>query len=216
MPSADETSNGAWLIRMFRWNEKTYRGIASAGVTVCYGLSLLQLWSGPHRINGGLAAVAAVITGIGIGYGWRTRPCVVSEPPIASLESDREPEEQCTISPADEDFSAPAADPGPLPEDPSQKISKVAECCVRLFDELDKNMEDFDQGKRELAEHVMARIEVILESAGVEAIEGEVAFDRMRHEPDKSTANGAEIAETISPGFSLGQRVLRRARVRIA
>jgi molecular chaperone GrpE (heat shock protein) len=112
--------------------------------------------------------------------------------------------------------NTPAANPGPLPEDPSPKISKIAESCVRLFDELDKNMGDFDQGKRELAEHIMARIEVILESAGVEAINGETEFDRTRHEPDKAVSDGAEIAETITPGFSLGRRVLRRARVRIA
>jgi molecular chaperone GrpE (heat shock protein) len=100
-------------------------------------------------------------------------------------------------------------------DNPDHRIYKVAISCVLLFDELDRNLESFDQERRSLAEHVMARLGEILSAAGVQTIDGEATFDRRRHQPDKATTTDARIAETLSPGFALGQRVLRRARVRI-
>ena len=93
----------------------------------------------------------------------------------------------------------------------------LAEECVELLDELDELRPAFDPARRMLAEHVMSRLEEALERSGIEVISGDIAFDRNRHKPERASAaaSGATIAETLSPGFAVGQRVLRRARVRL-
>src|SRR5215216_2440197 len=86
--------------------------------------------------------------------------------------------------------------------------TELAEGCVDVIDELDQ----------QLAEHVMLRLEEVLERSGVEVIVDEASFDRARHRPlsgGVEVSNGAAITETISPGFAVGQRVLRRARVQV-
>jgi hypothetical protein len=53
----------------------------------------------------------------------------------------------------------------------------------------------------------------------VETICSDATFDRLRHQPDHTRpgiTQGAAIAQTLSPGFAVGRRVLRRARVRLA
>jgi hypothetical protein len=96
---------------------------------------------------------------------------------------------------------------------------KLVEECVELYDQLDRNRGRFDRAGRELTDHVTYRLQEILDRCGVELIAGEMTFDYTRHQPEQTTASvavGAPIAETLSPGFSLGRRVLRRARVRLA
>jgi hypothetical protein len=95
---------------------------------------------------------------------------------------------------------------------------KLVEECVDVVDELDEHMSNFDAPRREVAGHVIVRLEEILGRSGVEIISHDASFDRARHKPDPTNAatdNGAAIHQTLSPGFALGSRVLRRARVRV-
>jgi hypothetical protein len=94
----------------------------------------------------------------------------------------------------------------------------LAEGCVEVIDELDQHIVGFDAPRQELAEHVMLRLEEVLERSGVEVIMDEASFDRARHRPVSggvAVSDGAAITETISPGFAVGRRVLRRARVQV-
>jgi hypothetical protein len=96
--------------------------------------------------------------------------------------------------------------------------TKLVEECVDVVDELDEHMSSFDAPRREVAGHVIVRLEEILGRSGVEIISDDASFDRARHKPDPTNAgtdNGAAIHQTLSPGFALGSRVLRRARVRV-
>ncbi len=96
---------------------------------------------------------------------------------------------------------------------------KLVEECVEVVDELDEHMESFDAPRREVAGHVILRLEEILGRSGVEIISNDTIFDRARHKPDADHSaldNGAAVRETLSPGFAVGPRVLRRARVRLS
>lgn len=88
-----------------------------------------------------------------------------------------------------------------------------------VFGELESNRDRLDPDKpREIADHVMMRLAEVLERSGVEVIWDDEAFDSKRHAPEKASGRiepGAAIAETLSPGFAVGRRVLRRARVRV-
>jgi len=95
---------------------------------------------------------------------------------------------------------------------------KLVEECVEVVDELDEHMGSFDPQRREVAGHVIMRLEEILGRSGVEIISNDAIFDRARHKPDADhagTDNGAAVRETLSPGFAVGPRVLRRARVQL-
>ena len=95
---------------------------------------------------------------------------------------------------------------------------KLVEECVEVVDELDEHMDNFDAPRREVARHVILRLEEILGRSGVELISNDATFDRARHKPDAehaATDNGAAVRETLSAGFAVGPRVLRRARVRL-
>lgn len=112
----------------------------------------------------------------------------------------------------------PSNDASSNPLDNRQWMSLVEEC-VELFDEFERHKASFDDSSRELGEHINSRLQEILERAGVETITSDSNFDPRRHKA-KSTisveATGdALIAETLSPGFAIGPRVLRRAHVRL-
>lgn len=96
---------------------------------------------------------------------------------------------------------------------------KLAEACVELFAELDRYQADFDPPRREIAEHVCNRLMEILARNGVDLIDADGAFDRSLHEPDppgiRPKPGAATVQHVISPGFQVGRRVLRRARVEI-
>ena len=96
---------------------------------------------------------------------------------------------------------------------------ELTEECVSLFDELDRKSATMDARRQELAGYVCSQLEEILERCGVTIISGDSAFDERRHRPYPAVsrvATGTVIAETLSPGFVVGPRVLRRARVRLA
>lgn len=95
---------------------------------------------------------------------------------------------------------------------------KLAEECVELFAELDRYQADFDLPRREVAEHVCNRLMEILARNGVSLIDADGVFDRKLHKPDPAGIRPkprAATAHVISPGFQIGRRVLRRARVKI-
>ena len=95
----------------------------------------------------------------------------------------------------------------------------VVEECVELFDELARLKANFDPARQELIEHVCARLEEILVRSNVTLIANEATFDRNRHQPERKglhVSPGAAIGETLSPGFAVGRRVLRRAIVKMS
>jgi GrpE len=109
-----------------------------------------------------------------------------------------------------------ATAPGP-PSDDRAWIQLVEED-VELIDELDRHRSRLDDSGRALADHVTSRLQEALERSGVEVIEGDVRYDRMRHaavQSDRPSLQGAAIAEVVSPGFAIGRQVVRRARVRL-
>ena len=122
------------------------------------------------------------------------------------------------------DTSEPSSPPRPIPthhDDPlnDKRWLKLVEECVGLFDNLDRHFASFDPARQELVEHVLLQLQEILERSDVELIAGDATFERRRHQPeqpDARAAPGTPIIETLSPGFAVGNRVLRRARVRLA
>jgi molecular chaperone GrpE (heat shock protein) len=110
----------------------------------------------------------------------------------------------------------PATDPDALLDD-RQWLGLVEEC-VELYDELDEASPHLDPGGQQMAAMICARLRAVLEEAGVTVIEGESRFDRHRHRPVPNAggiATGSPIVETLSPGFAVDRRVLRRAAVRV-
>jgi hypothetical protein len=118
--------------------------------------------------------------------------------------------------------NAPSPPPVPVPAaplTPTEQTERLVADIARYFDEIDLRVRSMESSERELAEQVLLRIEEIFGRCGVDTIEGDVVFDRLRHQPDPGGplgSNGAPIAATLSPGFMLASRVLRRARVRLA
>jgi hypothetical protein len=111
---------------------------------------------------------------------------------------------------------------GPVPlDDPlnNKPLMKLVEECVSVFDEIDRIRPSLEPASRDIAEHLGCRIQEILERSGVAIIEGELNFDHHRHHTEStagSSTDGATIEETESPGFAVGRRVFRRARVKLA
>lgn len=94
----------------------------------------------------------------------------------------------------------------------------LVEELVDLFDELDRHFASFDPARQELADHVLLRLQEILVRSGVDLIVGNSTFDSHRHKPEQIGPGqnpGTTMVETVSPGFAIGRRVLRRARVRL-
>jgi hypothetical protein len=111
----------------------------------------------------------------------------------------------------------PAAVPTILDNGP---FIKLTEQCVELFDELDSAAADFDEGRRELAGHVMDRLLDALTACGVDPIDQNGVFDRALHQAIRRPAGLASgdpawSVRILSPGFKLERRVLRRARVKV-
>jgi molecular chaperone GrpE (heat shock protein) len=96
---------------------------------------------------------------------------------------------------------------------------KLVEECVGLFDDLDRHFASLDPARQDLAEHLLLQLQEILERSDVEIIAGDTIFERRLHQSEQAdigAVSGVCIVETLSPGFIVGRRVLRRARVRVA
>jgi hypothetical protein len=177
-----------------------------------------------------LAAIVLLLTG---GGGGASAPIVISLGAVASAgagallmikqRSAASAAAESPVPPSVVSLESPAASvaapelPGGDPLDDKPWLNLVEEN-VALFDELDRQRADFDVPRQEVADHVICRLQEILERSGVETISGDDAFDRNRHRPE-GTARvlpGAMVTETLSPGFRVGKRVLRRARVRVS
>ena len=110
----------------------------------------------------------------------------------------------------------------PAPQPPADPLDngpwlKLVENCVDLFDELDSHLDHFDPSGRELAEHTCLRLQEILQRCGVELIDQPGDFERSLHQPvEPGTGLNSATVRPISPGFRVGRRVLRRARVSLA
>lgn len=110
----------------------------------------------------------------------------------------------------------PTASPDPLDNRPWLAL---VEECVELYDELDHHLPRMDPAARETAEHVELRLQEILERCGVAVLDQDETYSRDRHHAEAAggaAVSGAPIAETLSPGFAIGRRILRKARVRLA
>lgn len=107
------------------------------------------------------------------------------------------------------------------PRDPSEEIEQwmnLVEECAGVVNDLDRHMGSFDPARREVADHVILKLAEGLERSGVDLILDDEDFDSRRHqsvEAKSGTVSGATIAETVSPGFAVGRRVLRKAQVRV-
>jgi GrpE len=90
---------------------------------------------------------------------------------------------------------------------------------VKLFEELDELVPNFDVARREVAQHIQSRLEEILARSGVEVILHDQVFDPHRHRAVSHAyiaMPNVPIVETVSPGFAVGRLVLRPALVHIA
>ncbi|MCX7702301.1 MAG: hypothetical protein N2039_15610, partial [Gemmataceae bacterium] len=121
--------------------------------------------------------------------------------------------------------SAEAAGPSPSEAEPeldplrNQAWVNLVEEIVEFFEEVDRVRFEGHRDADDFADHVCCRLEEILQRSGVTIISNETVFDRTRHVPQGAVARGNAgdaILETLSPGFSVGRRVFRRALVRLA
>jgi len=95
----------------------------------------------------------------------------------------------------------------------------VVEDCVDLYDELERLQPSLDVAAQEVADHCCGRLLEILERSGVTILAENTTFDPKRHSAEpvrESPSEGAAIEATLSPGFAVGRRVFRRARVKLA
>jgi molecular chaperone GrpE (heat shock protein) len=114
----------------------------------------------------------------------------------------------------------PAAGQAPI-DDPlnNKPLMSLVEECVNLIDELDRLRPSLEPTSQDFADHLGCRIQELLERSAVTIIAGDLTFDRHRHQTESiagTSTDGARIEETQSPGFALGRRVFRRARVKLA
>lgn len=95
----------------------------------------------------------------------------------------------------------------------------LVEECVDLYDELDRLQPSLDASAQELTDHCHCRLLEILERSGVSILAENATFDRNHHQAEparESPHEGTPIEATLSPGFAVGRRVFRRARVKLA
>jgi GrpE len=127
---------------------------------------------------------------------------------------------QATPEPEQVVASAGAAPNPPQAEDPlkNKRWIALAEGCTELFNELDGRYPPSD-ARYEVANHTLHRLQVVLRRSGVEMLIRDRAYDPKRHQlvpPDPAVPPGTSLARVISPGFAIGSRVLRPAKVQIA
>ena len=95
----------------------------------------------------------------------------------------------------------------------------LIEECVALHEELERLRPSLDADSAEFADHCCCRVQEILERSGVRILADDATFDPSHHQVESTGASpleGTPIEATLSPGFAVGRRVLRRARVTLA
>lgn len=111
----------------------------------------------------------------------------------------------------------------------SEKVLKPAEYaddtwqnlvqeCIDLLETLERHQEQPIDG-RELNDYITSQLIEILQRNQVEIVDSDSEYNLLRHQvlpPGSKAEPGAKIARTVSPGFAIGRRVLRRAKVELA
>lgn len=95
---------------------------------------------------------------------------------------------------------------------------RLVEDCTELYSEIADRLPCYDSNQLNLAHHVLDRLLEILERNGVTIISGDHVFDRTRHTTEGRPLDvpaDSPILATISPGFAIEKRVLRKAVVKI-
>jgi molecular chaperone GrpE (heat shock protein) len=94
---------------------------------------------------------------------------------------------------------------------------KLVNECTDLYDELDTHADGLDAAGREIAEHACLRLQEILQRNGVELIDQDGPFERKLHQlpAGAPTAGAGPPIQVVTPGFRVGRRILRRARVAV-
>lgn len=97
------------------------------------------------------------------------------------------------------------------------RLIKVLEDVIRLQDEILRMRKGLDGESSSALEHIGFRLEEIMDRSGATPIEGDRIFDIRRHRPDPIAIikDGTPIEETIKAGWREGDRVLRRAMVKV-
>jgi molecular chaperone GrpE (heat shock protein) len=136
-------------------------------------------------------------------------PEQVSEKTEVEISDDKEPgNEIITTEEPDKELSLSENKP----------FAKLAEECTDLMNEFDGYVERLEtvEGKM-MAEMVVKRMQELLERAGLERIDDESEFSVLRHTPVpmQIVQEGTPIVETRFPGLALGNRVYRKATVKI-
>jgi hypothetical protein len=163
---------------------------------------------------GAIVVAAVAAAGLLTVLAWSARQfpssdssLVASPSPLISLEP------SSFLKPPDVRESMPGADP--LENKPWLKL---IEECVDLYDELDRLQPSLEAAAQELVDHCRCRVLEILERSGVSIFAEDATFDRSRHQADvtqERPREGTPIEATLSPGFAVGRRVFRRARVKL-
>lgn len=98
-----------------------------------------------------------------------------------------------------------------------ERLIKVLEDVIRLQDEILRMRKGLEDESSAALEHVGFRLEEIMDRSGATPIEGDRIFDIRRHRPDPMVVvkDGTPIVETTRPGWREGDRVLRRATVKL-
>lgn len=99
----------------------------------------------------------------------------------------------------------------------NKEWTSLVEECTEMMDDFERMQTDLDDAGREVAEMAVSRLQELLERRGVDLIADERAFDLKRHKPVpmREVPEGTTIEETLAPGLCVGNRVFRRAQVRV-
>lgn len=97
------------------------------------------------------------------------------------------------------------------------RLVRVLEDVVCLQDEIDRMRKGLDDESSSALEHIGFRLEEIIDRSGATPIKGDRIFDIRRHRPAPMAMvkDGTPIEETIRAGWREGDRVLRRATVKV-
>ena len=97
------------------------------------------------------------------------------------------------------------------------RLIKVHEDVIRLQEEILRMRKGLGDESSSALEHIGFRLEEIMDRSGATPIDGDRIFDIRRHRPDPIAIikDGTPIEETIKAGWREGDRVLRRAMVKV-
>jgi molecular chaperone GrpE (heat shock protein) len=106
--------------------------------------------------------------------------------------------------------------PAPVKLEDNKPFVKLANETADFMNELDALSAKVDENSSKLIGHTLMRMQEYMERCGVARIDEESVYDVIRHRSasGQHIAQGAPISEMIAPGLILGNKVLRRAKVK--